>query len=61
MVAPVLHVLPDALEDVSVTLPPEQKLSGPPADTVGALGNGLTVTLVLADVALQPALPTVTE
>ncbi len=61
VVAPVLQLFPDADDDVSVTLPPEQKFSGPPADTVGALGNGFTVTVVFADVALQPALPTVTE
>ena len=56
-----LHVLPVALEDVNVTLPPVQKVVGPLAETVGVLGNGFTVTAVFVEVALQPAEPTVTE
>jgi len=57
----VLQVFPVALEDVNVTLPPVQKVVGPLAETVGVLGNGLTVTVVFVEVALQPAEPTVTE
>lgn len=49
------HWLPDALLEVSVTLPPEQKLNGPPGMIVGAGGLGLTVTVVALDAALgQP-------
>ena len=44
---------------VSVTLPPVQKVVGPPAVIV-AVGSGFTVTGVAADVALQPLLVTVT-
>jgi hypothetical protein len=46
--------LPDALLDVSVTEPPAQKVVGPPALMVGVDGIGLMVTVVTADVALQP-------
>lgn len=46
VVAPVLQVLPDALEDVSVTVPPEQNVSGPPADTTGVGGLDKIVTVV---------------
>ena len=49
VVAPVDHVLPVADEDVSTTLPPAQKVSGPPAVMVGAAGAGLTVTVVPAE------------
>jgi hypothetical protein len=59
VVAPVLHTLPVALLLVSVTLPPEQKVNGPPAPIVGVAGLGFTVTVVPALVALQP-LPLVT-
>ena len=37
-----------------VTLPPAQKVVGPPAVIVGVAGNGFTVTTVGADVAVQP-------
>ena len=48
--------------DVSVTLPPWQKVVLPPAVIVGVTGFELTVTAVGADVAEQPdALVTVTE
>lgn len=40
---------------VSVTLPPAQKVVGPPAEIVGVAGGGLTVTVVAAEVAAQPA------
>ena len=42
-----LHVLPVALEDVKVTLPPAQNVNGPLAEIVGVAGNGLTV--IVAD------------
>jgi hypothetical protein len=61
VVAPVLHVFPVALDDVSVILFPAQKVVGPLAETTGVLGNVFTVTVVLAEVALQPAALTVTE
>ena len=48
-----------ALLLVRVTLPPAQNVVGPPAVMVGVAGNGLTVTTVGADVAVQP-LPSVT-
>ena len=53
-VAPVLHVLPVALLLVKVTLPPAQKVRGPPALIVGGTGFGFTVTVVPVLVALQP-------
>jgi hypothetical protein len=49
------------LDEVNVTLPPEQKVVGPPAVIVGADGTGFTVTTVPADVAVQVPLLTVTE
>jgi hypothetical protein len=48
-----------ALLEVNVTLPPAQKVVGPPAVAVGVLGNGFTVTTVGAEVAEQP-FPSVT-
>jgi hypothetical protein len=60
-VEPVLQTLPVALLLVNVTLPPSQKVSGPPALIVGVAGFGVTVTAVPALVALQPLLVTVTE
>lgn len=44
VVAPVLHKLPDADDEVRVTLPPVQNVVGPPALIVGVEGIGLTVT-----------------
>jgi hypothetical protein len=52
--------LPVRLLDVSVTLPPWQKVVAVVWLIVGVAGNGLTVTPVAADVALQP-LPFVTR
>lgn len=46
MVAPVLQVLPVALEEVNVTLPPAQNVVGPLLVITGAAGKGLTVTVV---------------
>ncbi len=61
VVAPVLQVFPVALDDVNVILFPEQKVVGPLAATTGVLGNGFTVTVVFAEVAVQPVELTVTE
>ena len=50
------HWLPDALLDVSVTLPPAQNVVGPPALIVGVAGIGVAVTVTGADAGLeQPA------
>ena len=60
-VAPVDHAYVKPAGAVSVTLPPVQKVVGPPAVIAGVEGFGLTVTVVAALVALQPfALVTVT-
>jgi len=52
------HWYDAAEEEVSVTLPPAQKEVGPEAVMVGD-GGGSTVTVVVADVPLQPV-PAVT-
>ncbi len=39
VVSAVLQTFPVTAEDVSVTLPPEQKVRGPPAVMVGIVGN----------------------
>ncbi len=57
---PGLHTLPEPLLLVSTTLPPAQKVVGPPALIVGVAGTGFTVTVVPALVALHPLLVTVT-
>ncbi len=44
-----LHRLPDDAEEVSVTLPPGQKVVGPDGVIVGAGGIGLTVTTIGAE------------
>jgi hypothetical protein len=55
------HWLPDALLEVSVTLPPVQNVVGPPALMVGVAGVGVTVTAVDEDDALgQPLVVTTT-
>ena len=60
VVAPLLHDHDAPADAVSVTEPPLQNVSGPPAVMVAA-GNGLTVTTVAADVAEHvAALVTVT-
>lgn len=52
-VAPLDHVFPeDALED-NVTVPPWQKLVGPPGLIVGVAGKGFTVTVFELEVAVQ--------
>ena len=60
-VTPLYHWLPDALLDVSVTLPPVQNVVGPPGVIVGVGGAGLTVTFVAdEDALLQPLVVTTT-
>jgi hypothetical protein len=59
VVAPVLQLFPVVLDDVNTTLPPVQKVNGPLAETVGVLGNGLTVIVVEAVEEVQP-FPSVT-
>ena len=55
VVAPVDHKYVVPALEVSVTLPPAQKVSGPPADIVGVAGKAFTVTTVAVDEALwQP-------
>ena len=55
------HWLPEALLEVNVTLPPVQKVVGPPGVIVGVAGIGLTVTVVIAEAALlQPSDVTMT-
>ena len=49
VVAPVDHKYVAPALDVRVTLPPAQKVKGPPAVIVGAAGTALTVTDVAAD------------
>ena len=46
---PGVHVLPVADDEVSVTLPPVQKVVGPPAVIVGVDGIGFTVTTLAID------------
>ena len=46
--------------DVSVTLPPAQKVVGPEAVIVGVAGKGFTVTTVAADGKLRHPLALVT-
>lgn len=46
VVAPVLHVFPEALLDVSVTVFPAQNVIGPPAEIVGVVGNEFTVIVL---------------
>ncbi len=46
--------MPVALLEVSVTLPPVQKVVGPPGVIVGVAGRGLMVTFVDADLWQPP-------
>ena len=48
------HMIPDDWLEVSVTLPPLQKVTGPPAEIVGVVGVGFTVTAIAFDTAEQP-------
>jgi hypothetical protein len=52
VVAPVDHKYVVPALDVNVTLPPSQKVVGPPAVIVGADGNAFTVTTVAAEAGL---------
>jgi hypothetical protein len=61
VVAPLDQVLPVALEEVSTTEPPAQKVVEPPAVTVGVVGTEFTVTTVGAELAVQLPLDTVTK
>ena len=62
VVAPLLHEYEVDALDVSVTLPPEQNVVGPPAVMVGVAGAEFTVTVVVVEVAEHPFPPsTVTE
>ena len=54
VVAPVLHNQDAPADAVSVTEPPLQNVTGPPAVMVAA-GNAFTVTTVAADTAEHPA------
>ena len=47
---PGVQRLPVVALEVSVTLPPAQKVVGPPAVTVGAEGSGFTVTVIAFEV-----------
>jgi hypothetical protein len=53
VVEPSDHVFPEALDDVKVTDPPEQKVVAPPAEIVGDAGNGFTDTVSGLDVAVH--------
>lgn len=56
-----LHKLPAADDEVSVTLPPWQNVVGPPALIVGVEGIGLTVTtFAIEGDEVHPILVTVT-
>ena len=62
VVSPVDHKFPLEAEEVNTTDPPAQNVVGPPAVITGTEGIGLTVTVVGADVDVQPKpLLTVTE
>jgi hypothetical protein len=45
--------LPEVLEDINVTVPPEQKVVDPLVEIVGTVGVTFTVTLSGLDVAEQ--------
>jgi hypothetical protein len=51
VVAPFDQRLLLAEDEVSTTLPPEQKVVGPPTVNVGTAGIGFTVTTVAAELA----------
>lgn len=53
VVAPVLQILPNALDDVSVVLPPAVMVLVP--EMVGVVGKGVTVTVIaLLTAEVQP-------
>ncbi len=49
VVAPVDHKYVTPALEVRVTLPPVQKVVGPPAVIVGCAGTGFTVTVLAAE------------
>lgn len=49
-----IHWFPVEALEVSVTLPPVQKLTGPLAEIVGVAGRAFTVTLVPAETNVHP-------
>lgn len=57
--APVDHKLPVADDEVNVTLPPTQKVVGPPGVIVGADGNGFTVPVSATLTVVTPTEATV--
>ena len=60
-VCPLLHTLSVAAFEVSVTLPPSQKVVGPFGVMIGVAGKGNMVTLKEADEAdVQPLMVAVT-
>ena len=61
VVSPVDHKLSVADEEVRITESPSQNVVGPLAVMVGTEGIALTVTVVVAEVAEQKPLSTVTE
>ena len=62
MAPPGVQTLPVGLLEVKVTLPPEQKVVGPPAVIVGTAGSGFTVTVIALEAAdAHPPLFTTTE
>ncbi len=60
VVVPLDHVLPAALDEVSVTEPPEQNVVTPLAVKVGVVGTGLTVITVDAELEVHVPFGTVT-
>ena len=60
VVAPLDQILPEALDEVKVTDPPEQNVVAPPADMVGVAGTVLTVTANGPDVVEHVPLEIVT-
>ena len=53
VVAPVDHKYVEAKLELSVTLPPAQKVVAPEGVIVGVAGTGLTVTVVGSDAVLR--------
>jgi hypothetical protein len=52
--APVLQVLPVALLELRITLPPAQNVVGPPAVMVGVGGRAIVFTVTEAGLDKQP-------
>ena len=58
VVAPVDHTLSTEDDDVNTTLPPEQKVVGPPAVIVGVAGEPGSLKDTIKVLELQPSLNT---